>query len=155
MRMKRTRRSTILGANRRLAKLQELHAPGNNPDAACIYDMHRKDGEKEQCCILSRLEPKQVLRASHQLYLLHGWSSMFAGKISISWFVLRTHRVAWIIDMKMLDDMRALANSVYLLGLSCYGRHVLALLLCVVRIAPCCAECAVAARRPYARTYDF
>ena len=35
----------------------------------------------------------------------------------------------------MLDDMLALANSVYLLALSRSGRHVLALLLCAGLIA--------------------
>ena len=52
----------------------------------------------------------------------------------------------------MLDDMLALANSVCLLALSCSGRYVLTLLLCVRLVAPCCAVFAVDARRQHART---
>ena len=139
--MRRTQRSTVLGANWRLAKIQELHAPGNNPDAACTCEMHRNDGEKKQCCILSILEIK-----ANQL-LLCEWSYDFCRADSISWFVLRTQRA-----VLMLDDMLALANSVCLLVLSRSGRHVLVLLLCAELIAPCCAVFAVHARQ-HARTH--
>ena len=30
----------------------------NDPDAACMYDRHRKDGQKEHCCILLRSRQK-------------------------------------------------------------------------------------------------
>ena len=62
-------------------------------------------------------------------------------KKSISSFFLRTQRA-----VEMLDDMVALANSVFLLTLSRSGRHVLAL-LCAGLIAPRCAVFAVDARR--------
>ena len=39
----------------------------------------------------------------------------------------------------MLDDMLALANSVCLLALPRFDRHVLGLLLCAGLIALCCA----------------
>ena len=62
-------------------------------------------------------------------------------KKSISSFFLRTQRA-----VEMLDDMVALANSVFLLTLSRSGRHVLAL-LCAGLIALRCAVFAVDVRR--------
>ena len=41
----------------------------NNPDASCTYEIHgKKDGEKEQCCILLRLklQANKCFRAQHQ-----------------------------------------------------------------------------------------
>ena len=59
LRMKRTERSTILGANWRLASAKSSMLQDNNPDAAHMYEIHRKNGEKEQqCCILLRSKLK-------------------------------------------------------------------------------------------------
>ena len=56
--VKRAERPTILGENWRLAILWRLSCSRKTiPDAACMYEIHRTDGEKEQCCtrILLRL----------------------------------------------------------------------------------------------------
>ena len=55
MRIKRTERSTTLGAKWGLAKLQDVHDPGKR-DGACMYEIYRMDTEKGKCCILLRLE---------------------------------------------------------------------------------------------------
>ena len=69
--MKRTERPTSLGAtdhwqNSKSSTLQE-----NMLDAACLYEIHKKDGEKEQCCIFSSMEmkanPSRVTPASAAL----------------------------------------------------------------------------------------
>ena len=51
--------------------------------------------------------------------------------------------------------MLSLADPGFLLALSRYGRHVLALLLCAGPIAPCRAVFAVDARRQHARIHIF
>jgi len=39
----------------------------NSPDAVCMYEIHGKNAEKEQCCVLMRdRNLRQILRASHQ-----------------------------------------------------------------------------------------
>ena len=68
-------------------------------------------------------------------------------QVSISSLVLRTLRT-----LQILDDMRARANYVCLLGLWRSDRHVLALLLCAGLIALRCAVLAVDARQ-HARIY--
>ena len=86
----------MLGATDDLRKpkssmLQENNKITQTPHACT--KIHRKDGEKEQRCILLRLEVKaRVLRASHQLQLLYEWVYIVAGHISISSFALRTQR---------------------------------------------------------------
>ena len=56
--------SNILGANRRLANAKSSMLQEYNPDAACMYEIHtwynRKDGKKEQRCILLRLDKKAL-----------------------------------------------------------------------------------------------
>ena len=43
----------------------------NNPDAACVYEIHKKGGEKEQCCILLRSNlkgnPSRITTALREL----------------------------------------------------------------------------------------
>ena len=80
----------------------------NNPDAAGMYEIQKKDGEKERCCTLLRLEiqasPSSITPASAALWV---WLYIFAGQIGISSFVLRTQRAVYT-----LDDKLALVNSV-------------------------------------------
>ena len=49
MRTKRTERSMNLSANWRLAYSKSSMLQENNPDAACMYEIHAKDREREQC----------------------------------------------------------------------------------------------------------
>ena len=44
--MKRTERSTILGANGRLANAKRYKLQENNPDAACMYEIHTAKTER-------------------------------------------------------------------------------------------------------------
>ena len=63
----------------------------NNPDAACMCEIHRKDGEKEQCCILLGLAIEASLsRITPASQLLSAWLHILLGQSSISSFVLRT-----------------------------------------------------------------
>ena len=66
--------STILCANLRLASAKSSMLHGNNPDAAYVYEIHRKDGEKEHCCILLSLEVKaHSSRITPAIKLLCEW----------------------------------------------------------------------------------
>ena len=50
MRMKQTKRSTILGANCRLANAKSSMLQDNNLDAACMYEIHAK-GRRERAVL--------------------------------------------------------------------------------------------------------
>ena len=79
----------------------------NNPDAACMYEIHRKDGEKDHCCILSRLEIKANLS---RITLLCECLVYFAGRVDVDFFV-RFDNTASCITARRHADSR---NSVCL-----------------------------------------
>ena len=145
MRMKRTERSTNLGANWRLARIQELHAQGKQPGRR----MHIRNTSKGR-------------RERAVLYLIEVGSKgeCFAHNTSFSCFVSGCIFLPGRFRYLRFDDAtncintrrHASSRQLYLLALSHSGRHILALLLCAGLIAPCCAVFAVN-DRPHARTY--
>ena len=147
MRMKRAERSTILGANRRLAKCQELHAYRKIARAlhACSKYIGRR--QKAVLYLIDIGNERQIPRASHQLSCFVS-ASIFvkAGQVSNFSFVLRTQRA----DKCSTTCWLSPTLSACLRCRAMVGTYFGA--LCRADCALLCAVYAVVARRQYARS---
>ena len=96
--LKRTERSTILGANRRVANAKSSILQDNNPNASCMHEMHGKRTERK-----SSVVSYWSIKAHHSRITLTLCAVVYFGKpgryISIYAFVLRTQRAVWMLDM--------------------------------------------------------
>ena len=137
-------RCKLLGANWRCANAKSSMLQENNPDAACMHEIHtgrKKNGEKDQRCTLLRLEiqanPSRITPANKAalwvlVYVCFGGPGRFLYLRSF-WEHSELYKCSKICRLS------ALVNSVCLLALSRSDRHVLASLLCAGLIALCCA----------------
>ena len=65
LRTKRTENSTILGANGRLGNAKSFMLLDNNPDATCMYEIHRKGQSERAVLYLTEIETKVRSFAHH------------------------------------------------------------------------------------------
>ena len=78
----------------------------NNLYAACMYEIHGKDGEKEQCCILLK---SQFLRASRPLLLLYEWL-YFSFRADFKYFVRFENTARCNVSVSESSNATAFAN---------------------------------------------
>ena len=139
MRIKRTERPTILGANWQLAKTQELHAPGEQPGRPYMHErqIRRKGGEKYQCCLSLifdiKASPSRIAPASAAAW----WMVAYFRRADFDFFV-RFDNAASYIDAQRHASSRQLCLLACVVVLwserPCFGalsRADCALLRCV------------------------